>query len=247
MILKNKNILITGGGKGIGYSCIEEFLNEGAYVYAIIKSKKDFKNFKKFKNKNFKLYLGNVSNEKLFNKILSNSKKNNKKINCLVNNAGVRFRKKFTEIKTKDLKKVFEVNFFSIFNLCQNFSKFLIKNKLKGTILNISSIVGQTGFNELSAYASSKGALSSLTKSLAIEMIKKNIRVNSISPGFTKSSYFSKFKKKTKLYNWTLSRIPMGRWATSSEISTVIAFLISDKSSYINGENINVDGGWLSA
>ena len=107
--------------------------------------------------------------------------------------------------------------------------------------------VGKIGFNELSVYASSKGAIDSLTKSLATEMSENNIRVNSISPGFTKSSFYLKFKKKKKLFNWTLNRTPMKRWAETSEISSVISFLISEKSSYINGENINVDGGWLSS
>lgn len=247
MILKDKNILITGGGKGIGYSCIENFIKEGAYVYAIIRSKEDFKKFKRFKKDYLKLYLGDVTNTKLIHKILSDSIKSKKKINCLVNNAGVRFRKKFLEIKERDLLNVFDINFFSIFKLSQIFCKFLIKNKLKGSILNISSIVGQIGFEELSVYASSKGALTSFTKSLATEMIKKKIRVNSISPGFTKSSFFKKFKRKKKLYKWTLSRIPMGRWGETSEISSVISFIISDKASYINGENINIDGGWLGA
>ena len=74
--------------------------------------------------------------------------------------------------------------------------------------MNISSIVGQIGFNQLSAYASSKGALISLTKSFALEFSKNGIRANSISPGFTKTSFYKKFKKNKKLYKWTLSRIP---------------------------------------
>ena len=78
-------------------------------------------------------------------------------------------------------------------------------------------------------------------------MIKHNIRANLISPGFTKTSYYKKFKKKTKLYKWTLSRIPMDRWGSSIEISKLISFLISDDSSYINGENINIDGGWTNS
>ena len=113
--------------------------------------------------------------------------------------------------------------------------------------MNIASIVGQHGFNQLSSYGSSKGALISLTKCIANEMSKNKIRVNCISPGFTETSYFKNFKKKKKLYNWTLSRIPMNRWGKSTEISSVIYFLLSKDSSYINGENINVDGGWLSS
>ena len=126
--------------------------------------------------------------------------------------------------------------------------KNLIKKKLPGSIVNISSIVGQIGFDELSSYGSSKGALISLTKCFAVEMAKKKIRANSVSPGFTKTSFFKSFKKdKKKLYSWTLSRIPQNRWGESKEISELIYFLISENSNYINGENINIDGGWLSA
>ena len=129
----------------------------------------------------------------------------------------------------------------------QVFSKNLIEKKLPGSIINISSIVGQIGFSELSAYASAKAALIALTKSFAAEMINSKIRINCVSPGFTETSYFKKFKKKKKLYNWTLSRIPMRRWGKSSEVANLITFLISDESKYINGENINIDGGWLSS
>ena len=128
----------------------------------------------------------------------------------------------------------------------QIFSKSLIKKKLKGSIVNIASIVGENGFSELSAYGATKGALISLTKSFATEFAKMNIRANCVSPGFTKTSFYKKFRTKKKLYNWTISRIPMSRWGNPDEIANMICFLLSDKSEYINGENINIDGGWLS-
>ena len=87
-------------------------------------------------------------------------------------------------------------------------------------------------------------ALTGLTKSFAIEMAKRKIRANIISPGFTKTSYYNEFKKKKSLYKWTLSKIPMNRWAESFEISNLIIFLLSNKSEFITGENINIDGGW---
>ena len=234
MILKNRNILITGGGKGIGYHSVINASKEGAFVYTIIKSKIDKKKFKNLKN--VKAYIGNVSNTKIIKKILKDSIKDKKIISGLVNNAGIRQRIKFNKINNKNLKDVFEKNFFSIF-----------KNKLKGSIVNIGSIVGPTGFSELSGYASTKSALIGLTKSYAVEMSKKNIRANIINPGFTKTSYFKKFKQKKKLYKWTLSRIPMGRWGEPNEISYLINYLLSYKSQYITGESINIDGGWLSA
>lgn len=240
-----KNILVTGAGKGIGYETVKLLVKKGHYVYALVKDKKDNKKFKSFRN--LKIINGNVNNLKLIKKIFNDSNKKNKIITGLVNNAGVRKRKSFLKINKKDISNVFGTNFFSIFYLMQIFSKNCIQKKLSGSIVNIGSIVGQNGFSELSSYGASKGALISLTKCVATEMSKNDIRVNCISPGFTETSYFNKFKKKKRLYNWTLSRIPMNRWGKSAEISSVINFLLSKESSYINGENINVDGGWLSS
>ena len=245
MILKNKNIFITGAGKGIGESSVKNLINNGAYVYALIKDKRDNIKFRNLSN--LKIFNGNVLNEVLIKKILKESIKNKKPINCLVNNAGIRFRKKFIKIKKKELKKVLDINFLSIFMITQIISKFWIKNKIPGSIVNLASIVGQKGFDELSVYASSKGALISLSKSLAAELSKYGIRTNSISPGFTKTSFYEKFKKNKKLYKWTLSRIPQKRWGSPDEISNLITFLLSDKCNYINGENINIDGGWINS
>ena len=86
-----------------------------------------------------------------------------------------------------------------------------------------------------------------MTKSLSIEFADKKIRFNTVNPGFTKTSFYKKFKtKRKKLYNWTISKIPMKRWGNSKEVSELICFLLSDKSSYITGQSINIDGGWTA-
>ena len=245
-MLKHKNILVTGAGKGIGESTVKKVIEKGGYAYVIIKNKKDNKKFFKFKN--LKIYNGNVNNKKLIQRIFKDSERIKKPINCVVNNAGVRFRKKFLNIKENELNKVFNTNFYSIFYIMQVFSKFIIKNKTKGTVINISSIVGQLGFSELSGYASSKGALTALTKSYATEMGNYGIRANTISPGFVKTSFFKKFKTKKKdLYKWTISRIPQKRWGEPEEIAELVCFVLSDRCGYLNGENISVDGGWTNA
>lgn len=245
MTLNKKNILVTGVGKGIGYSTLIEASKQGAFVYGIAKSKKDKYKFKNIKN--IKIFYGSVLNDKIIKEIISQSIKDKRLITGLVNNAGMRQRKKFNNINKKDIRQVFDINFFSVFNLMQVFSKYFIKFKLKASIVNIGSIVGNIGFKELSGYASTKTALIGLTKSFANEMSKNRIRANIVSPGFTKTSYFKKFKKKKNLYKWTLSRIPLTRWGEPEEISNLICFLLSDKSEYINGQNINIDGGWTSS
>ena len=117
--------------------------------------------------------------------------------------------------------------------------------KINGNILNISSIVSDLGFSQLSLYGSSKSAINNLTKSLASEYSKNNIRINAIKPGFVKTSFYEKFKlKKKNLYKWTLERTPMQRWGEPTEVANLVSYLISDDSSYINGEIINIDGGW---
>jgi len=108
-----------------------------------------------------------------------------------------------------------------------------------------AGLVAFSAASELSAYAASKGALTSLTQSFSTEMSKKGIRANVISPGFTKSSFYKDFKKNKKnLYKWTIIKTALGRWGETNEISNLILFLLSEKSSYITGENIKIDGGW---
>ena len=105
----------------------------------------------------------------------------------------------------------------------QIFSKNLIKKKRPGKIINIGSIVGNLGFKQLSGYAATKMALIGLTKSFSVEMAKHNISANVINPGFTKTSFYKKFKSK-KLYNWTLQRIPMKRWESLWRLPNLLNF-----------------------
>ena len=243
-MLKKKNILITGVGKGIGYELVKQCLSNGYYVYGLTRSKSDLKKFKNLEN--CKIFIGDVANKSLINKILTQSIKDKRLISGFVNNAGVRQRKEFIKISRTELLDVLNTNLISVFVNMQLFSKYLIKKKLSGSIVNIGSIVGKNGFSELSGYASSKSALTGLNKSFAVEMAKHNIRSNIISPGFIETSYAKNFKKNKKLYNWTISRIPQKRWGKASEVCSLVCFLLSEKSSYITGSEYNIDGGWLA-
>ena len=244
--LTNKTILLTGAGKGIGKDILEKLQEYNLIIYAIVKSKNDIK--KITPNKNLYIINGDITNKKCITKVFNLIKKNKHRLDCLINNAGIRQRKKFLKINEKDLNFVFKNNFFSLFNLTQQFVKQFKFKKNHGSIINISSIVGELGFNELSGYASSKSAINGLTKCLAIELAKDKIRVNSIAPGFIKSSFYKKFKReKKKLYNWTLSRTPSNKWGELSDVSDLVVFLLSDNSKYINGQILKIDGGWTSA
>ena len=235
--------IITGGGKGIGLETCINLLKNNYKIISISRShNKSINNLKKKYSKKFFFYKYDLSKTAGIEKLLKKIFINHKNISFLVNNAGIRSRLKFDKSNEKIINKVLRNNFVAPFILSKNFLKFS-KEKNKSIIM-ITSIVGNLGFDELSNYASSKGALEALTKSLAIEYAKKGVRINSIAPGFVESSYATNFKKNNKLYKWTLNKIPMGRWGKCSEISPMVEFLISNKSSYITGSTIFIDGGW---
>jgi 3-oxoacyl-[acyl-carrier protein] reductase len=245
-MFESKNILITGVGKGIGKELMIECIKNNYFVYGICRSRSDYKDLLKYKN-NSTIFIGDVTNEKFLKSTFFYFKKKKIYFKGLVNNAGERQRIEFSKLNKKKLLHIFNTNFFSIVNLTQKFINHNKINKNTMSIVNMGSIVGHRGFLHLSGYASTKSALEGLTKSLSIEFADKKIRFNTVNPGFTKTSFYKKFKtKRKKLYNWTISKIPMKRWGNSKEVSELICFLLSDKSSYITGQSINIDGGWTA-
>ena len=246
VIANNNYYIVTGVARGIGKALLDLLIKENKKIIAIARNRKNIeKRYLKLKNVTF--FYGDVSNQIFIKKIFKFIKENKIQIKYLVNNAGQRQRKSFLKITYEDLKNIFEVNFFSIFNITQHFVSYVKSKPYESSVVNVSSIVGPLGFEQLSGYGATKAALNGFTKCLSTEF-KGKIRFNSINPGFTKTSFYNKFKKnKKKIYNWTLSRTPMRRWANPNEIAELIYFLCSDKSSYINGETINIDGGWSSS
>ena len=248
MDLNNKNFVITGAGKGIGKEALKLIVKYGGNVSMITRSDKDIKDLKKILPENKVLFhRGDVSSKLVIEKFYKSTIKKMKRIHGLVNNAGIRQRKDFLKLTPKDLKEVIDNNLLSCFYCMQIFSKNMIKFK-GGSIVNVASIVGPHGLPNLSGYAATKSAIIGLSKSAAVELIKYKIRVNTICPGFIKTSFEKNFKKKhLNIYNFTKKRTPMGRWGTPNEVANLIAFLLSDKSSYITGTEHFIDGGWNAA
>ena len=187
--MEKKAYLITGAGKGIGNSIIKLCERRKIFTIAVIRKKKDLS---KLKNLNCKVFIGDVTNIKFMKRIFSYCLKNSIYLSAIINNAGERQRKPFLKITKNDLQKIFNVNFFSVFFIIQEYISYLIKKKKKGSVVNIGSIVGKLGFSELSGYGSTKSAINGLTKCLASEFGNKNLRFNVINPGFTKTSFFKK-------------------------------------------------------
>ena len=240
--------LITGIGKGIGLSLTKSLIRSNVKVIGINRSENaDIIKLKK--NNNFKFYKCDVSNYSKINQIIDKIFINYGPIDFVVNNAGIRARAKLSEVDIKNYQNVFNINTLGPINITKKIIDKIYVNKrihkeLK--VINLSSIVGLRGFKDLSVYACSKAALDAFTKSISLEYAKYGLVINSIAPGFFKTSYFKNFKKNKSLYNWTIENIPMKRWGEESELVELLLFLIESKSNYLNGSVITIDGGWTA-
>ena len=246
MRLKDKVCIVTGVGKGIGRETAKLFSKEGAKLALLTRSKEDLDSLKKeidCDDSRVLMFEADVSDESKVIEFIEKTVKKFSKIDVLINNAGMRFRKGFLDITTEEWNTVMQTNLTSVYYLCREVGKHMLKQN-KGSIVNIASIVGTLGLPELTAYGASKGGMITLTKCLALEWGKDGVRVNALAPGFCETSYTDNFKKKKDLYQFTLDRTPQGKWGSALDVANACLFLATDESKYITGETINIDGGW---
>ena len=242
----NKNIIITGGSKGIGKKIAESFYNNQANLFLISRDIVKLNNIKSIlqKNKNsnqtLMCYEGDVTNQNDISIIFKEIYKQFGSINVLINNAGITKDNIILKMKNDDWDSVINTNLTGTFNCCKLASKYMVKQR-EGKIINISSIIAEIGNIGQTNYAASKSGVIGLTKSLAKELASRNINVNVINPGYINTAMTNNLDD-TKKNNY-LSRIPLKRFGDTIDISNLALFLASDKSNYITGQSINVDGG----
>ena len=244
--LKNKYALVTGAGKGLGRACAIALAEAGCNLIIVSRTKKDLdgvsKIIKKLKVK-CKSYTCDVTN---YNEIKTIINKQTR-IDILVNNAGNNIPEHFTKVKTKNMEYLVKVNTVATFNIAQlcaiKMMKLKNRKKIGGSIINMSSQMGHVGGPIRSVYNMNKWGLEGLTKGMAVDLAKYNIRVNAVAPTFVVTPMTKKFLKNKKFKKETLNNIPLGRFAEMSEIASTVVFLASDAASMIHGTSILVDGG----
>ena len=247
--VKNKTALVTGAGKGIGKASAIALAEAGADLIILSRTLTDLNKLEKQINKLkrkctvFECDVSNVEEVKsVFKQINS--------LDILINNAGTNRPDHFTKIKKEDMDYVVDLNIKAAFHVAQMATKVMLKSKnrksIGGSIINISSQLGKVGAPNRSIYNMTKFGIEGLTRGMALDLAKDNIRVNTVCPTFVETPLVKKFFKDKKFKTQMINNIPLGRLATDSDIATAVVYLASNASSMITGSSLMIDGGWTA-
>ena len=246
-LLEGKNVLITGGSRGIGKSIVEVFFNSGANVgFTFSSSELAANQIAQNLNSSSQKCIAYKSDASKLNQcesLVDSFLNDFETIDVLINNAGITKDNLLMRMGEDDFDKVIEVNLKSVFNMTKACQKVFLKNR-KGSIINMSSVVGVKGNAGQSNYAASKSGIIGFSKSIAQELGSRSIRCNVIAPGFIKTEMTDNLSDSI-IESWT-ENIPLKRPGESNDVANLCLFLASDLSSYITGQVINVDGGLLT-
>lgn len=233
-LLYKKVTLITGAGRGIGRVIAEQFIADGAIVYA--------NDLNEFEIPGAKTICFDVTDTNALKAGLMQVYKAEGRIDCVVNNAAIIQNQKLGMVTKPLLEKMYAVNVFAVIDMIQIASRLMARNG-GGCIVNMASVTGVVGSPGQVAYSASKGAVIAMTKSAAKELSPMGIRVNAVAPGIIKTERFEElYETNGDKIEQRIRRIALGRLGTPQDVANAVAFLASDRSSYISGQILGVDG-----
>jgi NAD(P)-dependent dehydrogenase (short-subunit alcohol dehydrogenase family) len=240
---QSKLAVVTGGASGIGYAITEKFVHGGIRTVIIGRNQQ---NLKKAKDQLGKLCIPvcfDLNDLKSIPQQVKQIEDTYGSIDILVNNAGINLKKEFTKVSDEEFESIILTNVSSVFALSREVVKFMIK-KGKGNIINISSMASQYGLPKVIAYTASKSAIEGMTRAMAVELSPKGILVNCIAPGFIATDMSGKaLNGDVERMRKVLSRTPLGKLGNPADVAEAAYFLASEKSGYLTGIILPVDGG----
>jgi tropinone reductase I len=247
--LSGKCALITGGTKGIGLAAAEEFLALGAEVFIVARNESEVSTqVSEWQARGLPAFgrAADVTSPADREHIAEAVARQWGRLDVLVNNVGMNIRKPFAEYADAEIRSVFETNLFSAVTLTQLLFPLLQKGR-GASVINVSSVAASVDVRSGAPYGMTKAAELQLSRSLAVEWAPMGIRVNAVSPWYTRTPLAEPVLQQPERLEAILRRTPLGRIAEPEEPAAAIAFLAMDKSSYITGQNIIVDGGMTAS
>lgn len=246
MNLKDKIVVVTGAGSGIGEATARRFLEEGSKVVLCdLEKSKLTETVEGFSESNYLLLSVDVSKEEEVKNMLQKTLDKFGGVDVLVNNAGVYVKGKLPEASTEDWRSIMGTDLDAVFFTCRNFIPKLIERK--GCIVNVSSVSGLGADEGNPIYNAAKGAVTNLTRALALDHAGDGLRVNAVCPTFTKTGLTEEMLQDDEIVSKFVNRIPLGRPGEPEDIASAIAFLASDDARFITGVNLPVDGGLMAS
>jgi len=246
-LLEGKTAIITGASRGIGKGIAEVFAEHGANVAFTYSSSVEAANQLEgelnAKGIKAKAYKSNAASFDEAQQLVADVLEEFETIDILINNAGITKDNLLMRMGEEDFDKVIEVNLKSVFNMVKAVQRTMLKAR-KGSIINMSSVVGVKGNAGQSNYAASKAGIIGFSKSIALELGSRNIRSNVIAPGFIETEMTAKLPEDV-VAGWR-SNIPLKRGGSPEDIANACVYLASDLSTYVTGQVLNVDGGMLT-
>ncbi|MEF8835918.1 MAG: glucose 1-dehydrogenase [Candidatus Thermoplasmatota archaeon] len=253
MILEDKVAIVTGAASGIGRGIAKVYaVEEGAKVVVADLQEEPREGGKpthemiKEKGGDAIFVKTDVSSEEAVDELVERTIDEFGQIDILVNNAGVFFQEKLHEADFEDWENLLDVNLNGVFHCTKKVLNHMLENDIEGNIINISSIAGTVGYAESPAYCASKGAITNLTRELAVDYAGEGININSISPGVIKTEMTEQFRSDPDMKAFMEQNTPYKRLGKPEDIAHAAVFLAMDESNFINGEDILVDGGWTA-
>ncbi len=246
-LLEGKNVIITGGSRGIGKGIVEVFADHGANVAFTYASSEgpalELEKQISAKGVKAKAFKSNAADFDDAHEFVKQVLEHFDSIDVLINNAGITKDNLLMRLSEDDFDKVIEVNLKSVFNMTKAVQRTMLKQR-NGSIINMSSVVGVKGNAGQTNYAASKAGIIGFSKSVALELGSRNIRCNSIAPGFIETEMTGALNEET-VQGWR-NAIPLKRGGTPEDVANACVFLASDLSAYVTGQTLHVDGGMLT-
>ncbi len=240
---EHRTALVTGGAQGIGFACAQALAEEGVRVHladinadAVAEAAKTL---------GATGHVCDMSDPAAIQALFDKIEGQDGPVTALVNNAGIAVGGEFLDVSLEDFERVIRLNLTGTFVATQRAAKSMVAAGRRGAVVNMSSINAQVAIPTIAAYCASKGGVMQLTKAAALALAPHGIRVNAVGPGSIDTAMLAGVNADPAAMARVLSRTPLGRVGTAREIGDVVAFLLSDKASYVTGETVYVDGGRL--